>query len=165
MQIHKCCHKRESRDSICVCVEYTCDMEHMVNVSESPEARMDNIGKDLLVKSCKFNFLRNPMLISLVFIGLCVKLSPYLENLFVNHSQENTIDLSQGLTLAPYSTRVMTLIAKDADNHLLRKGPSFRLHKNVLDLGIYTYHVYCSHDDSMYPLMLDNPNPNSITIK
>ena len=30
---------------------------------------------------------------------------------------------------------------------------------------ILTYHVYCSHDESKYPLMLNNPNPNSITIK
>ena len=59
----------------------------------------------------------------------------------------------------------MTLIAKDEDKHLFQKGTSFRLHKNVLDTGIYTYHVYCSHDESKYPLMLNNPNPKSITNK
>ena len=67
--------------------------------------------------------------------------------------------------IAPYSTRVLTLIAKDGDKHLFREGRNFRLHKNVLDTGIYTYHVYCSHDEAKYPLMLNNPNPNSITIK
>ena len=77
----------------------------------------------------------------------------------------NSVELSQDLTIAPYSTRVLTLIAKDEDKHLFRKGISFRLHKNVVDTGIYTYHVYCSHDESKYPLMLNNPNPNSITIK
>ena len=69
------------------------------------------------------------------------------------------------MTIAPYSTRVLTLIAKDEDKHLFRKRTSFRSHKNVLDTGSYTYHVYCSHDESKYPLMLNNPNPNSITIK
>ena len=59
----------------------------------------------------------------------------------------------------------MTLIAKDEDKHLLRKGTSFRLHRNALGTGIYTYHVYCSHNESKYPLMLKNPNPNSITFK
>ena len=48
---------------------------------------------------------------------------------------------------------------------MFRKGTSFRLHKKVLDTGIYTYHVYCSHDESKYPLMLNNANPKSITIK
>ena len=77
----------------------------------------------------------------------------------------NSVELSQDLTISPYSTRVLTLIAKDEDKHLFRKGTSFRLHKNVLDTGIYTYHVYCSHDESKYPLMLNNPNPISISIK
>ena len=39
------------------------------------------------------------------------------------------------------------------------------MHKDILDTGIYTYHVYCSQDESKYPLMLNNPNPNSITIR
>ena len=78
----------------------------------------------------------------------------------------NSVELPQDLTtIAPYSTRVLTLIAKDEDKHLFRKGTSFRLHRNVLDTGICTYHVSCSHDESKYPLMLNNPNPNSITIK
>ena len=59
----------------------------------------------------------------------------------------------------------MTLIAKDEDKHLFRKGTVFRLHRNVFDNGIYTYRVYCSNDESKYPLMLNNPNPSSITIR
>ena len=59
----------------------------------------------------------------------------------------------------------MTLIAKDEDKHLFRKRTRFRVHKNVLGTGNYTYHVYCSHDESKYPLMLNNPNPKRITIK
>ena len=77
----------------------------------------------------------------------------------------NSVELSQDLTIALYSKRVLTLIAKDKDKHLFRKGTIFRLHKNVLDTGIYTYHGYCSHDESKYPFMLSNPNHNSITIK
>ena len=45
------------------------------------------------------------------------------------------------------------------------KKTSFRLHENVLDIGIYTYYVHCSHDESKYPLMLNNQIPNSITNK
>ena len=59
----------------------------------------------------------------------------------------------------------MTLIAKYEDKHLFQKGTSFRLHKIVLDTGIYTYLVSCSHDESKYPLKLKNPNPNSVSIK
>ena len=105
------------------------------------------------------------MLFLTVFPGKCVKLSPYLDELFPNFSQVNSVELSQDLTIAPYSTRVLTLIAKDEDKHLFRKRTSFRLHKNVFDTGIYTYHVYCSLDESKYPLMLNHPNPNNITNK
>ena len=75
----------------------------------------------------------------------------------------NSVDLSQDLTIAPYLMRL--LIAKNEDKHLFRRVTSFRLHKNVLDTENYTYHVYCSQDESEYPLMLNNPNPNSITFK
>ena len=77
----------------------------------------------------------------------------------------NSVELSQGLMIAPNSTRVLTLIAKDEDKDLFRKRTNFRLHRNVLDTGIYTYHVYCSHNGSKYPLMLNNPNTNSINNK
>ena len=146
-------------------VEYSCVIEHTVYVSDSPEARMNILGMDFLAKFGEFINLRNPMLILTVFPGKCVKLSPYLDKPFPYFSQVNSVELSQDLTIAPYSTRVLTLIAKDEDKHLFRKGTSFRLHKNVLDTGIYTYHVYCSHDESKYPLMMNNPNPNSITIR
>ena len=146
-------------------VEYSCVIEHTSYVSGSPEARMNILGMDFLSKFGEFINLRNPMLISTVFPSKCVKLSPYLDKLFPYFSQVNSVELSQNLTIAPYSTRVLTLIAKDEDKHLFRKGTSFRLHRNVLDTGFYTYHVYCSHDESKYPLMLYNPNPNSNTIK
>ena len=45
------------------------------------------------------------------------------------------------------------------------KGASFRIQESVLDTEIYTYHVYCSHDESKYPIMLNNSNPKSNTIK
>ena len=77
----------------------------------------------------------------------------------------NPVGLSQDLTIAPYSTQVSTLIAKEEDKHLFRRGTSFLLHRNVLDTGIDTYHVCCSHIESKYPLMLSNPNLKSITIK
>ena len=61
------------------------------------------------------------MLILTVFPGKCVKLLPYLDKLFPYFSQVNSVELSQDLTIAPYSTRVLTLIAKDEDKHLFRK--------------------------------------------
>ena len=125
---------------------------------------MNILGMDFLAKFGELNNLRNPMLILTVFPGKCVKLSPYLDKPFPYFSQVNSVELSQDLTIAPYSTQFLTLIAKDEDKHLFRNGTSFRLHKNVLDTGIYTYHIYCSHVESKYPLMLNSPNPNSITI-
>ena len=146
-------------------VEYSCVIEHTVYVSDSPEARMNFLGIDFIANFGELINLRNPMLILTVFPGKCVKLSTYLDKPFPYFSQVNSVELSQDLTIAPYSTRVLTLIAKDEDKQLFRKGTSFRLHRNVLDTGIYTYHVYCSQDESKYPLMLNNPNPNGITIR
>ena len=58
-------------------LEYSCVIEHTVYVSDSPEARMDNLGTDFLAKFGEFFILRNPKLILNVFFGKCVKLSPY----------------------------------------------------------------------------------------
>ena len=115
----------------------------------------------------KFEFinLRNPMLILTVFPGKIVKFSPYLDKSFQYYSQMNSLELPQTLTIAPYSTRVLTLIAKDEGKRFFRKGTSFRLHRNVLDTGTNTYRAYSSYDESKYSLMLSNPNPNSITIR
>ena len=146
-------------------VESSCVIQQTVYVSDSPEARMNVLGMDFLAKFGEFIHLRNPRLILAVFPGKCVKVSPNLDKPFPYFSRVNSVELSQDLTIAPYSTRVLTLIDKDEDKHLYRKKTSYRLHKNVLDTGIYTYHVYCSHDESKYPLMINNPNPNSIAIK
>ena len=114
-------------------VDYSCVIEHTVYVSDSPEASMSILGMDFLAKIGEFNNLRNPMLILTVFPGKCVKLSPFLDKPFPYFSQVNSAELPQDLTIAPYSTRVLTLIAKDDDKHLFRKGTSFRLHRNVID--------------------------------
>ena len=73
--------------------------------------------------------------------------------------------MTQDIRIAPYSTRVLTLIARDENKHLFKQGTRFRLHKDILDTGNHTDHVYCSQDESEYPLMLNNPNTNSITIR
>ena len=44
-------------------VEYSCVIEHMVYVSDSPEALMNFLGIDFLAKFGEFINLRNPMLI------------------------------------------------------------------------------------------------------
>ena len=114
-------------------VEYTWLIEHMVYVSDSPGARMSIFRKDFLAKFGQFINLKNPMINLMIFPGKCVKLSPDVHKLFPYYLQVNSVDLSEDLTLAPYSTRVLTLIAKDEDKHLFRKGISCRLNKNVLD--------------------------------
>ena len=126
---------------------------------------MNILGMDLLAHFGEFINLRNPMLILTAFPGKYVKLSPYLDKLFPKFSKVNSVELSDDLTIAPYSTRVLTLIAKDEDKHLFRKGTSLRLQRNVLDTGIYTYHVFCSRNESKIALMLNNKNPNGITTK
>ena len=85
-------------------VEYTCVIEHMVYVSCSPEARMNILGMDLLAKFGEFFSLRNPMLILTVIPNKCVKLSPHLNKPFRFFSQVNSVELSQDLTIAHYST-------------------------------------------------------------
>ena len=109
-------------------VEYFCVIEQTVYVSYSGEARLNNLGMDFSAKFSEFINLRNPMLNLTVFPGKCVKLSLFLDKPFPYFSQLNSVELSQNLTIAPYSTRVLTLIAKDEDKHLFRKGTSFRLH-------------------------------------
>ena len=146
-------------------VEYTCVIEHIVYESDSPEARMNFLGMDFLANIGDFINLKNPMLILTAFPGKCVKPSLFLDKPFPYISQVNSVELSQDLTVALYSTRVLTLIAEDEDKHSFRNGTSFRLQRNVLDTGNYTHHVCCSHNESKYPLMLNNPNPRSITLK
>ena len=146
-------------------VKYSCVIEDTVYVSDSPEARMNIFGLDFLANFGEFINLRNPMLILTVFPGKCVKLSPYLDKPFPYFSQVISVELTQDITIAPYSTRVLGLFAKDEDKQLFKQGTSFRLHQDILDTGIYTYHVYCSQNESKYPLMLNNPKPNSITIR
>ena len=109
-------------------VEYSCVIEHTVYVSDSPEARMNILGMDFLAKFGKFINLRNPMLILTVFTGKCVKLSTSTDKTSPLFSQVNSVELSQDLKIAPYSTRVLTLRARDEDKHLFRKVTSFRLH-------------------------------------
>ena len=106
-------------------VEYSCVIEHTVYVSHSPEARMNILGMNFLAKFRKFNILRNPMLILTVFPGKCVKLSPYLAKLFPYVSQVNSVELSPNLTMAPYSMRVLTLIAKDGRQAFVSKRNKF----------------------------------------
>ena len=79
---------------------------------------MNLLGMDFLAKFGEFINLRNPMLILTAFPGKCVKLSPYLDKLFPYFSQVNSVELSQDITIAPHSARVLTLIAKDEDKHL-----------------------------------------------
>ena len=98
-------------------VEFFCVIEHTVFVSDSAEARMNILGVDFLSKFSEFTNLRNPMQISTVFPDKCVKLSPFLHKPFPYFSQVNSVELSQDLTNAPYSTRVLTLIAKDEDRY------------------------------------------------
>ena len=63
-------------------VEYTCAIEHMVFVSDSPEAGMYTLGMSFLAKFGELINLGYPMLILTVFPGKFVKLSPYLDKLF-----------------------------------------------------------------------------------
>ena len=146
-------------------VENPCVIEHTVYLSDSPDERMNTLVMDFLAKIGEFVNLRNPLLCLTAFSGKCVEVSPYLDELFPSVLRVHSVELSLYLTIAPYSTQVLTLIVKDGHKHLFRKGTSFRLHRNVFHTGIYTYHVYCSNDDSKYPLTLNKPNPNSITIE
>ena len=77
----------------------------------------------------------------------------------------NFVELSQVIPLAPYSTWVLTLLAKVEDKQLFKKGTSFRLHKDVFDTGIFTYQIFCSQDESKYPLVLNNLNRSSLIFK
>ena len=58
------------------------EIEHMVYVSESDEARMNILRMYFSAKFGEIVHKRNPMLILSVFPGKCVKLSPYLDKPF-----------------------------------------------------------------------------------
>ena len=92
-------------------VEYCCVIEHSVYFSESNAARINVLGRDSLARTGEFNNLRNPMLILTVFTGKRVKLSLYLGKPSTYFSQFISVEMSHGLVIAPYSTRVSTLIA------------------------------------------------------
>ena len=57
---------------------YSCVFELMVYLSDSPEARINILGNDLLAKFDEFINLRNSLLILTVFPGRCIKISPFL---------------------------------------------------------------------------------------
>ena len=76
-------------------VEYSCVIEHMVFVSDTPEARMNVLGMDFLAKFDEFINLINPMLILTVLSGKCVKLSPYLDKLFLTFHKLTRWNTSQ----------------------------------------------------------------------
>ena len=76
-------------------VEYSCVIEHMVFVSDTPEARMNVLGIDFLAKFDEFINLINPMLILTVLSGKCVKLSPYLDKLFLTFHKLTRWNTSQ----------------------------------------------------------------------
>ena len=123
--------------------EYTFVIEHMVYISDWPQAPMKNPGMNF---SAKFSEISNPRNSGLVLKDLpskCVKLSTFPDKNFSYQSQVNSVEMSQNFTIAPYSTPVLTPLAKYQDNHLFRKGTSFRLHKNVPNTEFYTNHVYC----------------------
>ena len=119
-------------------VEYTCVIEHMVYVSDYPEERMNILGMEFSAKFGEIFNLRNLMLFLAVVPGKCVKISPYLDKQFPYFPQVNSVELSQVMTIAPYSTRVQTLIAKYEDKHLFREGTSSHFYKNVLDTALYS---------------------------
>ena len=63
-------------------MEYSCLIEDMVQVSDSPEAQMNILGMAFPAKFVKFDNLKTPMLILTVVLGKCIKLSPYLDKPF-----------------------------------------------------------------------------------
>ena len=115
---HAMTMKRKAVIQSAFAAEYSCVIDYTVYVSDSPEARINMLGMDFLSKIGEFINLRNPILVLTVFPGKCVKLSPYLDKPFPFFAQVNSVELSQDLTIAPYSTRVLTLIAKDEDQPL-----------------------------------------------
>ena len=106
-------------------VEYCCVIEHSVYFSESNAARINILGWDSLARTGEFNNLRNPMLILTVFTGKRVKLSLYLEKPSTYFSQVISVELSQGLVTAPYSTRASTFIARKRNQAHVPKEDKF----------------------------------------
>ena len=94
-----------------------------------------------LAKFGEVSDLRSPMLVLIDFPCKCSKWSPYLDKLFPIFSKVNSVDLTKNNTIAPHSTRRLTLLAKEADKINFRRGTSFRQQKHNFDIGIYTYHI------------------------
>ena len=114
------------------------EIEHMVYVSESDEARMNILRKYFSAKFGEIVHKRNPRLNLTVFPGKCVKLSPYLDKPF------------------PYLPKVSKLITKVRYEIALGEDPTRTqvVHRNHLV-------EYFPRDNELPNLLSNYEKPNN----
>ena len=95
--------------------------------------------------------------------GQWVAMSPKSDKKFPFISEVRRFGLSENITIAPNSTRVVSIYPQTSPK-VFPPGTTFRLHKSVRDAGIYTFNVYCRSPESQIPIMLNNPNSYKITL-
>ena len=95
--------------------------------------------------------------------GQWVAMSPKSDKKFPFISEVRRFGLSENITIAPNSTRIVFIYPQTSPEVFLI-GTMFRLHKSVRDAGAYTFNVYCRLPESQIPIMLNNPNSYKITL-
>ena len=96
-----------------------------------------------------------------MYPGVSVATSNIKSKSYFFISSYQTVLLDQTITLAPKSTRVTSLSPADK---VFKKGTSFKLDKDLQQKGIYTYNLYCNHDEKTLPIMLNIPKESKVII-
>ena len=116
---------------------------------------------DFLFNSTKSIDFSTPKLELKLYPGVSVAISNIKSKNYPFISSYQNVLLDQTITLAPKSTRVVSI---SPDDKIFKKGTSFKLDKDLQQKGIYTYNTYSNHDEKTLPIMLNNPKESKVII-
>ena len=116
---------------------------------------------DFLSNSTKSIDFSTPKLELKMYPGVSVAISNIKSKSYPFISSYQNVLLDQTITLAPKSTRVISISPADK---VFKKGTSIKLDKDLQQKRIYTYNKYCNHDEKTLPIMLNNPKESKVII-
>ena len=110
--------------------------------------KLNILGMDFLSNSTKSIDFSTRKLELKMYPGVSVAISNIKSKNYPFISSYQNVLLDQTITLAPKSTRVISISPADK---VFKKGTSFKLDKDLQQKGIYTYNTYCNHDEKTLP--------------
>ena len=130
-------------------------------VAAKDGCKLNILGMDFLSNSTKSIDFSTPKLELKMYPGVLIAISNIKSKSYPFISSYQNVLLDQTITLAPKSTRVISISPADK---VFKKGTSFKLDEDLQQKGIYTYNTYCNHDEKTLPIMLNNPKESKVII-